>query len=61
MAVSTEEWQEQEREIINEFFKVKVPQALKHVTLVCTEKSCIEFGKRAIDAEDLERVHNQGL
>ncbi|KAF1952623.1 hypothetical protein CC80DRAFT_495152 [Byssothecium circinans] len=61
MGVTTEEWQQQEREIIDEFFKVKVPEVLKEsADTTCTEGSCIERGKQVIQADDLELVRNQG-
>lgn len=63
MAVTPEEWQQQEREIIDEFFKVKVPEVLNDgadSTTSCTEDSCIKFGKQVLQADDLKPVHNQG-
>lgn len=61
MGIITEEWQQQERKIINEFFKVKVPEVLEDgAKATCTEDSCIEFGKRLMQADDIGPVYNQG-
>ena len=58
MAITTEEWQQQERDIIDEFFDVKVPKVFKGI--ICTEESCVEFGKQFLQVDDLEPVRNQG-
>ena len=56
----TKEWLQQEREIIDDFFKTRVPEVLKDAETACTEQSCIEFGKQIIQADDLKPVRNQG-
>lgn len=63
MGLTPEAWQQQEREIIDRFFKVRVPEVLKDgaeilTTTTCTEDSCIEFGKQVLHADDLELVQN---
>ncbi|KAI9696667.1 MAG: hypothetical protein M1820_008041 [Bogoriella megaspora] len=64
MGVTQEEWQQSERAIIDEFFRVKVPEALNvenGTEVSCTEASCIEFGKQIVEADDLAPVENQGF
>lgn len=61
MGLSPEEWQQQEREVIDEFFKTKVPQAIgDENSRGCNEIACFKFGQQAMQADDLEPVNNQG-
>ena len=63
MGVSQEEWDQSERAIIEEFFRVKVVEALKssdNNQIQCTEASCIDFAKRILKASDIAPVKNQG-
>lgn len=48
----TEEWEENEREIVNFFFNVKVPETLGTQD-ACIESSCIQFGQPVLATTDL--------
>ena len=57
------EWQEDERKLIDAFFREKVPQALKQdgkPENACDEGACTEFAKQLLSADDLAPVDNQG-
>ena len=63
MGLSQKEWLQSERAIIDKFFRVKVPEALRDsgkADIQCTETSCIEYGKQVLSADDLVRTDNQG-
>ena len=66
MAADTSEvWKQQEREIVDKFFRKKAPETLKSgdntlAALLCTEDSCVEFTKTILQIEDVVPVDNQG-
>jgi Phosphotransferase enzyme family len=63
MADVSEEWNRQEREIIDKFFREKIPAtftAENESASVCTEKSFIQFAKAALKTDDVAAVDNQG-
>lgn len=63
---TNENWQRQERDLIDEFFLEKAPRVLGPAyeigaARVCTELECIEFAKKAVcEADDVGAVDNQG-
>ncbi|KAI1120610.1 hypothetical protein F5Y10DRAFT_283165 [Nemania abortiva] len=63
MGDTSDKWKRQEREIINKFFREKVPEALRFgvgSASFCTEDSCIQFAKTAFNTDDVVAVDNQG-
>ncbi len=62
-ADTSEEWKQQEREIVDKFFREKVPETLKSgsselAASVCTEDLCIEFTNTILQIDDVTPVDN---
>ncbi|KAJ5622619.1 hypothetical protein N7528_005851 [Penicillium herquei] len=60
--MTTEEWEAQEREIIDRFFHEKVPETFgtKFPTRYRTENICIGYAKAVLETEDITPVKSQG-
>lgn len=55
-------WLAQEKELLEMFFEKRVPEALgsSEATTTLAAKDCDEYAKRHLQAEDIQRIENQG-
>ncbi|KAK3933945.1 hypothetical protein QBC46DRAFT_429804 [Diplogelasinospora grovesii] len=64
-SLTRQRWDRQEREIIDKFFREKIPatpttESESASAAACTEESCIRFAKAALNTDDIAAVDNQG-